>query len=132
MIQPPGDKLSKRVEKVPIEMEANNHSGGTEQSPIKFRGLESESLNELKESIENDFQTVQVNRYDIVKAASRAKKSTGGGLCQLTPWHLKTAVDNSSGNKCAKVLAQWANRWARGEFDTSLGAVMAIPPLVNI
>ena len=113
-------------------MEPNNHSGGTEQLPIIFRGIDSESLSELKESIENDFQAVQVNWEDIVKSALRAKKSTGGGLCQLTPWHLKTAVDNSSGYKCAKVLAQWANRWARGEFDTSLGAVMAMSRLIPI
>ena len=65
---------------------------------------------ELQESLEYDFQPVVVEWEDIVKTASMAKKSTGGGLCQLTPWHLKAAVTNSSGNKCAKALAVWANR----------------------
>ena len=69
---------------------------------------------------------------DIFVVASRAKKSTGGGLCQLTPWHLRSAILNSAGNKCAKILAQWANRWARGEFDTNLGAVLAMSRLVPI
>ena len=45
----------------------------------------SESLLELKKSLENDFQAIQVHWEDIVLIASRAKKSTGGGLCQLTP-----------------------------------------------
>ena len=42
-----------------------------------------ESLLELQKSIENDFQAVQVRWEDIVMVSSRAKKSSGGGLCQL-------------------------------------------------
>ena len=62
----------------------------------------------------------------------RTMKSTGSGLCKLTPWHLKSAVVNSSGNKCSKLLAQWANGWARGDFDTSLGAALAMSKLIPI
>ena len=39
---------------------------------------------------------------------------------------------NSSGNKCAKMLAVWANRWARGDYDTSLGAIFAMSRLIPI
>ena len=39
---------------------------------------------------------------------------------------------NSSGNKCAKMPAVWANRMARGEFDTSLGAILAMSRLIPI
>ena len=120
------------MENMSTEEKTTNQSGGSEQSTANVTLLNPKSLSELKEAIENDFQAVQVNWEDIVRAASRAKKSTGGGLCQLTPWHLKTAVGNSSGNKCAKVLAQWANRWSRGEFDTDLGAVMAMSRLIPI
>lgn len=66
-----------------------------------------------------------------MKVASRAK-STGGGLCQLTQWHLKSAILKSPGNRCAKSLAQWANRWTRGEFDTNLGTVLAMSRLIPI
>ena len=45
--------------------------------------LMSESLRELQKSVENDFQAVQVQWQDIVKVASRAKKSTGGGYVRL-------------------------------------------------
>ena len=62
----------------------------------------------------------------------RAKKLIRGGLCQLTPWHLRSAVLNSAGNKSAKVLALWANRWAEGAFDTNLGAVLAMSRLIPI
>ena len=74
----------------------------------------------------------RVQWEDIFTSASRAKKSTEGGLCQLTPWHLKLAVVNSSGNKCAKMLVLWANRWAKGDFDMSLGAVLAMSKLIPI
>ena len=70
-------------------------------------------LLDLQASIQNDFQAVPVQWQDIVLAASRAKKSTGGGLCQLTTWHLKAEVVNSPGNKCTKMLVLWANRWRK-------------------
>ena len=126
------NELRSLVEKMVIEMDVEDSSGNMKHSEVISEGLESESLRELKDSIDNDFQAVQVHWEDIVRAASRAKKSTGGGLCQITPWHLKAAVSNSSGNKCAKMLAQWANRWARGDFDTSLGALLAMSRLIPI
>ena len=89
-------------------------------------------LTALQESSEFDFQSITVNWENIVQTASKAKKSTGGGLCQLTPWHLKAAVSNSPGNRCAKALAWWANRWARGDFDTHLGALLAMSRLLPI
>ena len=82
--------------------------------------------------MEDGFQAVQIQWEDIVRVASKAKKSTGGGLCQLTPWHLRSAVLNSSGNKCAKMLAVWANRWAKGDYDTGLGAILAMSRLIPI
>ena len=39
---------------------------------------------------------------------------------------------NSSGNKCAKMLAVWANRWAKGDYDTGLGAILAMSRLIPI
>ena len=82
-----------------IEIEVDDHKDEAKQSPCRSENQKSESLRELKESIDSDFQAVHVQWEDIVRAASRAKKSTGGGLCQITPWHLKSAILNSSGNK---------------------------------
>ena len=113
------------------EMDVDERPDEPEISSTKVDGIVSESYEELF-SIENDFQAVQVQWEDIFKSASRAKKSTGGGLCQLTSWYLKSAVVNSPGNKCAKILAQWSNRWGRGDFDTSLGAILAMSKLIPI
>ena len=99
------DELKSLVEKTCIEMDVDELEDKEESKALKSEGLLSESLEELQKSIENDFQAVQVRWEDIFNVASRAKKSTGGGLCQLTPWHLRSAVLNSSGNKCAKILA---------------------------
>ena len=125
-------ELRRLIEKPIVEMDVDESEGRNESTIDDTNRLVTDSLQELKESIENDFQAVQVQWEDIVRVASRAKKSTGGGLCQLTSWHLRTAVLNSPGNKCAKTLALWANRWARGEFDTSLGAVLAMSRLIPI
>ena len=108
------ERLKNLIEKTVAEMEVDECGDQSGHSIYNGQGVIPDSLRELQKSIDNDFQAIQIQWEDIVKAASRAKKSTGGGLCQLTPWHLKSAVLNSSGNKCAKMLAVWANRWARG------------------
>ena len=74
------------VEKTVIEMEVDEREDEKELFVSSDEGLVSDSLRELRKSIENDFQAVQVRWEDIVRVASRAKKSTGGVLCQLTPW----------------------------------------------
>ena len=103
-----------------------------ESSTIGSESVMSESLKELRDLIVDDFQPVQIHWEDIFKVASRAKKSTGGGLYQLRSWHLKSTILNSHGNRCAKVLAQWANRWAGGAFYTKLGIVLAMSRLMPI
>ena len=130
-------ELRNLVEKIVIEMDVDECMEECKEEEQKSAAVNtdpllSESLRELQDSIENNFEAVQVQWEDIVTVASRAKKSTGGGLCQLTPWHLRSAVLNSAGNKCAKILAQWANRWAGGDFDTNLGAVLAMSRLIPI
>ena len=99
-------ELRSLAEEVVTEMDVDECKGKEKSSVTNSDGLISESLEELKRAIENDFQAVQVQWEDIFKVSSRAKKSTCGGLCQLTPWHLRSAILNSPGNKCAKILAQ--------------------------
>ena len=126
------DELRNLVEKIAIEMDVDECASKGKNGDINPELSVSQSMKELQKSIDDGFQAVQVSWEDIVRVASRAKKSTGGGLCQLTPWHLKSAVLNSSGNKCAKMLAAWANRWARGDYDTSMGAILAMSRLIPI
>ena len=123
-------KLRNLVEKTVVAMDVDGCKVDEKEPVVKPEIAVSESLLKLQKSIENDFQAVQIHWEDIVGVAKRAKKSTGGGLCQLTPWHLRAAVLNSSGNKCAKMFALWANRWARGDFDTNLGAVLLMSRLI--
>ena len=121
------------IEKSLNQVDEDNCMEKIEQPISMSDGLGLESLRELIDSIENDFQAVQVHCEEIVKAASRPKKLTGGGLCQLIPRQLKAAIFNSSGNKCAKIFAQWANRWwAKGDFDTGRGALLATSRLIPI
>ena len=94
------DRLRHLVEKTELEMDLDESNEKGASSSWKPE-VSCESLLDLQNSIQNDFQAIQVQWEDIVLAASRAKKSTGGGLCQLTPWHIKSAVMNSAGNKCA-------------------------------
>ena len=44
-----------------VEENTSNYIGGSEQSTANLGLVHPESLRELKEAIENDFQAVQVN-----------------------------------------------------------------------
>ena len=98
------------VEKVLTEMDVDKCEGKQASAGLNSVSLMSESLEELQKSIENDFQEIHVEWEDIFNIASRANKSTGGGLCQLTPRHVRSAILDSAGNKCAEMLAHCANR----------------------
>ena len=103
----------------------NDLSCHVEQSSTRIEGYDSDkkrkpslsnngrllidSQQKFWEVIENNFQAPHVQEEDIVMVGLREKKSTGGWRCQLTPWHLRFAVLNSSGNKCAKIIASWTN-----------------------
>ena len=126
------EQLRNMVERTVTEMEVDACYGRDGSSDSNDKDVLSQPLRELQVAIENNFKAVQVQWEDIVKVSSRAKKSTGGGLCQLTPWHLKSAILNSPGNRCVKMLAVWANRWAKGDFDTSVGAIFAMSRLIPI
>ena len=56
-----------------------------------------------------------------VMVALREKKLTGEWRFQLTPWNLRFAVFNTSGNKGVKIIKPWANRLVKGDFDQNVG-----------
>ena len=82
--------------------------------------------------IEEEPQDIEIGADDIVSAVKAAKRSTSGGLQQLTPWFLRIAVLRSPGNRCARVMAKLANRWARGDFDPSVGSLWAMGRLIPL
>ena len=60
------------------------------------------------------FPSISVNKDDILKAASDAKRYTSGGLQQITPWHLKRALFATSDDDCAIKASLLATRLGRG------------------
>ena len=84
------------------------------------------------EKFEDNLLSIEITAEDIINAAKSAKRSTTGGLQQLTPWFLRLAVMHSPGNRCAMVMAKLANRWARGDFDPSVVALWAMGRLIPL
>ena len=78
------------------------------------------------------FPSISVNKNDILRAASSAKRYTSGGLQQITPWHLKRALFASSDNDCAIKASLLATRWGRGDFTTHLGELVAESKLIAL
>ena len=72
--------MRKLVEEIVEEMDVDGGDLKEETTTIDAEGLISDSLKELEKSIQDDFQAVQIQWEDILVVASRAKKSTGGGL----------------------------------------------------
>ena len=78
------------------------------------------------------FPSISVSRDDILQAASSAKRYTSGGLQQITPWHLKRAMQSMSDDDCAMKAALLVTRWGRGDYSTSLGELMAESKLIAL
>ena len=70
------DELRKVVEDIVVETDVDEDDLKQETTTAHSDSLLSESLKELHESIENDFQAVQIQWKDIFVVASRAKNST--------------------------------------------------------
>ena len=78
------------------------------------------------------FPSISVNKDDILKAASNAKRYTSGGLQQITPWHLKRALLATSDEDCAIKLPLLATRWGRGDSTPPLGELVAEAKLIAL
>ena len=63
----------------------------------------------------------QVLNEDILRCARSARKSTRGGLQQISPWVLRQAIESSPSGSCAWAIADLSNRISRGAFDTTIG-----------
>ena len=99
------------------------------RNTLKKFGLPKNSVdvdNCTPDTFEDELQAIEISADDIVSAAKSARRNTTGGLQQIIPWFLRIAVLHSPGNRCAKVMATLANRWARGDFDSTFGKLWAM------
>ena len=78
------------------------------------------------------FSSISVNKDDILKAASNAKRYTSGGLQQITPWHLKRALLATSDEDCAIKAPLLATSWGRGDSTAPLGELVAEAKLIAL
>ena len=69
--------------------------------------------------------SVVVRAEHILQAAKKARRLTSGGLQQITPWHLKRALLADTKQEGAIAAGLLATRWARGDFDNTLGELVA-------
>ena len=69
---------------------------------------------------------------DILSAAKSARRLTSGGLQQITPWHLKRALLADTNKAGAIAASRLATRWARGDFSSSLGELVAEAQLIAL
>ena len=73
-----------------------------------------------------------ITAKEIVKAASKARRTTAAGLNGLTPWQYKKAIEHSPSNSLATTLAQIANRIGKNHFDKTIGASCAAGRLIPL
>ena len=97
----------------------------SEDKPDEFSQHVSTVLNSVLSS-------VTVTADDILSAAKLARRLTSGGLQQITPWHLKRALSSDTNRAGAIAASRLATRWARGDFSSSLGELVAESQLVAL
>ena len=84
------------------------------------------------ESLDERFPSLTVREEDVMVAARQAKRLTSGGLQQITPWHLKRALNETSSTDIAVVAAKVATRWSNGYFCEALGELVAESKLIAL
>ena len=70
-----------------------------------------------------EWPSLQIDAKAIEAAASKARRTTTGGLQQITPWHLRQAIEADTNRHLARLLARLCTRWGRGDYATSVGTV---------
>ena len=68
----------------------------------------------------------------VEKAAQTARRTTAGGLQQITPWHLRRAIFADTNHQTATIAARLATRWGRGDFSPLVGELTAEGRLLGL
>ena len=79
-----------------------------------------------------DYPSLTVSAEDVFKATRGSKRLSSGELQQITPWHLKRAITASSNETCTKTAAHLATRWAKGDYCSALGEIVAESKLISL
>ena len=67
-----------------------------------------------------DYPSLMVKTKDILQAVRGARKLTSGGLQQITPCHLTSAMLSSSNENCASTAAHLTTHWTKCHYCLSL------------
>jgi len=76
--------------------------------------------------------SLTVTADNILTAAKSARRLTSGGLQQISPWHLRRALLADTNQVGAIAASRLATRWARGDFSSSLGELVAETQLIAL
>ena len=83
-------------------------------------------------ALENVDMSITISAEMIEEAAKKSKRGTAGGLQQITPWHLRQAVESSTNQEVAIAAARLATRWGRGDFSPRTGRLTAAGRLIGL
>ena len=97
----------------------------SEENRLEFSKSVSDVINSVLPS-------VVVGAAQILQAAKKARRLTSGGLQQITPWLLKRALLADSKQEGAIAAGRLATRWAKGDFDKTLGELVAESQLIAL
>ena len=78
-----------------------------------------------------DFVTT-VSSEQVWRSVKAVKRSSAGGLQQISPWMIRLAVENSQGDQNACIMAFLVTRWAKGHFCDELGSLWSMSRLVAL
>ena len=115
----------------PIDDDSNpgcDHRGNVEEEKKEEKSEEfSRHVSTILDSV---ITSVTITADNIISAAKLARRLSSGGLQQITPWHLKRALLADTNMAGALAASQLATRWARGDFSSSLGELVAESQLI--
>ena len=108
-------------------------AGTSSKSCITTTDLEISELRKAAlKAIEDSDASLTITAEMIEEAAKRAKRATAGGLQQITPWHLRRAIEASTNHEVAIVAARLATRWGKGDFSSKSGQLAASGRLIGL
>ena len=98
----------------------------------KIGHISQEYSQHVAKILDSILPSVTVTAENILSAAKSARRLTSGGLQQITPWHLKRALLADTNQAGAIAASRLATRWARGDFSSSLGELVAEAQLIAL
>ena len=134
---PTMDEVTRERKRVREEEESGSEQArrqDREQLQVEPDLLDRES--KIKQQAELEINShvphILMNPDTIESAALEAKKSSSGGLDQITPWLLRRAVETGLNHRVAIIIARIATRWGKGDFSPVVGELAAGGRLIGL